>query len=114
MHNGRNVCIIVAAPGENVRDMLQVCDRVEVSGGLLAPETAIQVAADRRVLAVPGELTDMVHVVGNMCECDPLVVFRTACPARVEHPIIECHTNYAITGNDCVDLLVIELALVRD
>ena len=48
--------------------MLQICNRIQVGGGLLASEAAIQVAANGGMLAVPGKLADVVDMIGNMLQ----------------------------------------------
>ncbi len=66
MHDGGNIIIAIAALGENFRDVLQVLNRIQIRGRLFAPKTTVEVAPDRGMLTVPGQLTDKVDMLGNM------------------------------------------------
>ena len=92
--------------------MLKICYRIEVCGRLLTAETSIEVAADRGMLAVSCQLADVINMIGNVCKGDALIILRTACPARAQHPVIEGNANHASPRDDGADLFVIELALV--
>ena len=114
MHNCCDIRIAVAAPGKNFRDLLQVCNGIKVSGGLFPPEAAIQVTANGGVPAIPRKLANMVNVISNMSERDPLVVFGAARPARAQHPIIKRNADHARARDNGVDLFIVKLTLVRN
>ncbi len=112
MHDRCNIVIAVAAFREDVRQVLQIGDRVQVRGGLLASKAPIEVAADRRVLAVPCKLADVIDMIGNMRERHALVVLCAACPAGAQHPVIEGNPDHPVARDDGVDLLIVQLALM--
>src|SRR5690349_24769969 len=66
------------------------------------------------MLAVPGALTDIVDVLGNVRKRDAFIFFCAACPAGPDHPIIESHADHAVSCNDGANLLVIKLSLMGD
>ena len=52
---------------------MQVGDRVEVVGRLFAPVAAVEVGADRGVAGIAGQLANVVDVVDDARQADPLV-----------------------------------------
>ena len=106
--------VLVAAVCQQAAELLQVGDGVQIAGALLAPKPAVQVAADGGVMAVAGELADVVDVIDDVGQCDLLVRGVPNDPPRLQHPGVECDADHTIALHDGVQLLVPELALVGD
>src|SRR3954447_21804012 len=89
VEDGVDVGAAVTAAVEDVGQLLQVGDRVEVAGGLLGAEAAVQVRADAAVQRGAGELADVVDVVGGGVEADDLRGRLASLPPGVEHPRVK-------------------------
>src|SRR5687767_14689647 len=66
------------------------------------------------MLAIPGELADVVDMIHNIRERDGWIITRAAHPAWTQHPVIKRDTDHPVSGNDGPYLLVIKLALMRN
>ena len=104
----------VAAAGQDLRQLLEVGDPIQADGGLLGAEAAVEVAADRGVAAVAGELADVVDVVGDGLEADDLARGLAPDPAGREHPGVEGRADDGAALDQEADLLVAELPAVGD
>src|SRR5512138_2091733 len=112
MHDRDNIFIAVTALREDFRHVLKVGDRIQIGGGLLAAKPAVEVAADRGMLAVPGELANMIDVVSHMGNGYAFIVTGAARPAGTEHPVVERDADHSLTCDDGMELFVIKLTLV--
>ncbi len=113
MEYGGDVGIGVATLTEHGGDVLQVGNGVEVAGRLFAAKAAIEVAAQGGVLAVPGQLANMVNVIDDIVEGD-WVLGLTALPAGVEHPSVKGGSNHTAPFDNGFELAILKLARVGD
>src|SRR5262249_47585422 len=60
----------VAAGLKKGGKFLQIGDGIELGGDLFGPEAAVEVGSDGDVIAVAGDLADVVNVVGDVVERD--------------------------------------------
>src|SRR5690606_5106074 len=88
----------------------------EVVGRLLFPEHAVQVTADGNMVCVSCNLADMIVVVNNGLKGCPVVEGIRFAPDPIghNHPDVQGTTNYGIPLNQTADLVVVQLALVRN
>lgn len=101
----------ISARGEDRPQPLQVGDCIHIVGCLFCAKTTIEVAADRNVLRVAGDLAyviDVVYSIFDQYGCAP-TTFRG--PSRGEHPRVECGADHAIAFNNFADLVIGKLAL---
>ena len=94
------------------RNLLQVGDRIQAFRTLLGSIAAIEVAADRHVLRIPGDLADVVDMIDHRVQLH----FRLQgqAPIRRQHPGVESGPNYTTTLDDRFDLVIVKLAIAWD
>ena len=70
VHDRFDIRLGVTPFSEQGWNLLQVSNRVQISGRLLAAESAIQIAADGRVPSVSGQLANVVDVIDHVFKTD--------------------------------------------
>ena len=93
---------------------MQVRDGIEIARGLFLPESAIEIAADARVVGIARELADVIDVIDHGLERGLRALFITgdvALPVRIEHPRIECRADDPTACDYRLDHLICQLPL---
>jgi hypothetical protein len=117
MHDCSDISGSIATFLKELGYLLQIGDGIKIAGRLFAPKATIEIATNGRVTARTCELADMVDMVDYIIQRHQGVRWIkpfTDHPARFEHPGIESRTDHPIAGNDRPQLIVAELALMRD
>jgi len=111
MHDAFDVACVIAAPSKQVRNSLQIRNRVQFARRLLGAETAIQIAADPAVPRVAGQLADVIDVVDEALHADQRIVDFTRDIIREKHPGIEGGADHRVAGQQRLNLPVGKLAV---
>jgi hypothetical protein len=111
-----DVVLAVAAGAEEGGDFLEVGDRLEVERGLLGAEGAVEVAAEADVAGVADELAVVIDVIDESGEVElrRLRGGLATYPVWHHHPRVEADADDGAAGGEGAELVVGELALVRD
>ena len=113
MEDRVDVGVGVVAVSQGRGEFLHVGDRVDLAGGHLAAEPAVQVAAYADVVAAAGELADVVDVVDQLRQRHVTLVGRVVLRTLQDHPTVEHDADNAAALGDGEDLFVAELAVMR-
>lgn len=105
MHDCIDIRIGVAAAAEEIRELLEVAEAIEVSGGLFNAVAAIEVGADGGMSSISGELADDIDVIDNALHIDEPFA-DAADVARLKHDDIEGDADDAVAFDDCFVLFV--------
>src|SRR6516162_11328309 len=112
VENVVDCCGSVAAPPQDLSQCLKVRDPIHADGTLLGSETAVQITADCHVAVVTGELTYVVHVIGDRLQLHDRARRLPPNPAREEHPGVERRSDHGVTLDQHSNLLVAELSTI--
>ena len=111
MHDRGNVGLAIASLTQDLWNLLDIRDGVEIAWGLLNTIPPVKIGPNCHVVAVAGKLADVINVVHDIRERDPLVRGNAADPIGSEHPRIHHGTDDAVTFNKATNHGVIKLTV---
>jgi hypothetical protein len=82
VHYRGDILVAVAAVGKDLGNLLQVRYRIQVDRRLFAAEAAIEIAAKSGMGAIPGQLANVIDMIGNVRQSNQVAASSCRAPRR--------------------------------
>ena len=115
MRDKLDVGRLVPARCQQVRNARQVGDSIQVHWGLFSAKCAVEVRTDAGVTRIAGDLAHVIKMINDSVQLQTDRFRRRfpADPARHHHPRVQRRADHPAALDECLDLFVAELAIVR-
>jgi hypothetical protein len=113
--NVSHVFFLVSTVAEQVRKTSQIGHGFNVRRTLFTAKAPIKIGTQPDVFGIPGQLTDMIHVMKEVVQGETCLSRGgfSPDPARDHHPCIQGAPDNGVALEECFNLVVIELPIVR-